>query len=372
MKRLRVGVIGAGHLGRIHARLLGSIQEVELVGVVDPLEAARERVAKELATATLPHHHDLIGRIDAAIVATPTQDHHAVGMELLRAGVHLFIEKPITPTVAQADELVDTAQAQSLILQVGHVERFNPALAAVAPHVAHPKFIEAVRTSGYTFRSTDVGVVLDLMIHDLDVALSLVDSQVVDVRALGIAVFGPHEDIAHARVEFANGCVANFSASRTSFSAQRGMQIYAERAYAGIDFATRTAKIVRPSEQLLHREIDVHNLAAEQRERLKQNLFSELLPLEEVQVAERNAILDEQQDFVGSIRTGRQPRVPGWQARDAVAVAQRVLDQIAAHRWTASPSGPQGPLAEPAPTLLPGPHWKHASRDAAEDQRRAG
>ncbi|WP_373525071.1 Gfo/Idh/MocA family protein [Nostoc sp.] len=372
MKRLRVAVVGAGHLGRIHTRLIQSVDEVELVGVADSVEEARQRVAAEFHTAAFASHHELIGKIDAAIVATPTKSHHAVGLELLKAGVHVLIEKPITLTVPEADELVAAAAARRLVLQVGHVERFNPALAAVEPHVSNPKFIEATRTSGYTFRSTDIGVVLDLMIHDLDVVLSLVRSEVIDVQALGIAVFGPHEDMAHARLVFANGCVANLNASRTSFDSHRKMQIYAERAYAGVDFATGAAKIVRPNADVLARELDVHRLSPAEQMHVKENLFRELLVLEEIQVEKRNAILDEQHDFVISIRSGGEPRVPGRQARDALLVAHRILDQIAAHRWSGTPQGPTGPHALPTPSVLRGPHWTHATRESAIEKRKAG
>ena len=179
MSRLRIGIVGAGHLGRIHPRLLKSVDNVELVGVADPIPAVRKRIADEHDVATFARHVDLMDQIDAAIVATTTEYHHAVGTDLLRSGKHLFIEKPISTTVRQADELVALAKANQLILQIGHVERFNPAWRAVAARVRRPRYIETVRMSGYTFRSTDIGVVLDLMVHDLDLILSTVRSEVV-------------------------------------------------------------------------------------------------------------------------------------------------------------------------------------------------
>ena len=251
MRRLRIAIIGAGHLGRIHTRLIAPVDEVELVGVVDPIPEARDRIAAEHDVPVFEHQQELPTDLDGAIVATTTEQHHAVGTALLRQGVHLFIEKPITSTVAQADELVNLAKNNGLVLQVGHVERFNPAWRAVAARVRRPRYIEAVRMSGYTFRSTDIGVVLDLMIHDLDLVLSTVRSEVLEIDAIGSTVFGPHEDMAHAHLRFANGCIANLNTSRTSFYSQRTMQIVTDRVYGSVDFGDFSARIVRPSKQVL-------------------------------------------------------------------------------------------------------------------------
>ena len=184
---------------------------------------------------------ELVGEIDAAVVATPTFTHHAIASELIRGGVHVLVEKPIAPNVREADELVQLARRRHVVLQVGHVERFNPGLVSVERRLAEPKFIEARRQSGYTFRSTDVGVVLDLMIHDIDVALSLVKSPVVQVDALGVSVMGDHEDMVSARLRFANGAVANLTASRMSYAPARTMQVFTATGFASIDFATRRA-----------------------------------------------------------------------------------------------------------------------------------
>ena len=185
MKPLRVAVIGAGHLGKIHARLAAGLEDIELVAVCDLVEGARNAVAQEANTRAVADYRSLVGEIEAAIIATPTTYHHAVGMELLGCGIPLLVEKPLALTAAEATDLVTLARQKGVTLQVGHVERFNPALTAVAADVRDPKYIEAHRTSGYTFRSTDIGVVMDIMIHDLDVVLSLAKSEVVDVQALG-------------------------------------------------------------------------------------------------------------------------------------------------------------------------------------------
>jgi predicted dehydrogenase len=360
-RKLRVGVIGAGHLGAIHARLLRSIDDVQLVGIVDPQPEARRRVAAETQTAEFADHRELIGKIDAAIVAASTEHHYWLGQELAEAGIHLFLEKPMTRTVAEADALLRATQARKLVLQVGHVERFNPAFTTTAAQVDKPRYIEAVRASGYTGRSIDVGVVLDLMIHDIDLVLSLVRSEVVDVEAIGTAVLGPHEDMAHARLRFANGCIANLNASRTSFKPQRKMQIYADQVFAEIDFASSSVTLVRASERILRREIDVRQLSPAEKQHLQETLFTELLPVQQVQVEKRNAILDEQHDFVISIRTGQNPQVSGLQARESLAVAHAILASIAEQQQL---------FARGA--ILQGPHWNTVADRAPRQPRRAG
>ncbi|NLF73952.1 MAG: Gfo/Idh/MocA family oxidoreductase [Candidatus Anammoximicrobium sp.] len=358
--KLRVGVVGAGHLGTIHTRLLRTIDDVELVGVSDPSPQARKRIADEFQVETWEDHRRLLGRVDAAIVAAPTRDHYWIGMELAEAGVHLLVEKPLTASVSEADALIRAARSRNLVLQVGHVERFNPAFTAAA-NVAKPRYIEAVRASGYTGRSVDVGVVLDLMIHDLDLVLTLAADQLLDVDAVGAAVLGPHEDMAHAHLRFANGCRATLNASRTSYQPQRTMHIYGEQGYAGIDFAAGKAKIIRPSERLRRREIDVLQQPPDERRKLQEQLFTDLLLVEDVTVEKRNAILDEQHDFVISIRSGQPPQVTGQHGRDALAVAERILAQIHEPHPSARRSAPPQ-----------GPHWDLAPQRAPQPTRKAG
>ncbi len=360
-RKLRIAVVGAGHLGTIHTRLVKTIDEVQLIGVADPSPAARQRIAEEFQVDVFEDHRQLIGKIDAAILAAPTEHHYWIGMELAEAGIHLLVEKPLTLTVAEADALLRVARARHLVLQVGHVERFNPAFVTAAAQLHRPRYIEAVRASGYTGRSVDVGVVLDLMIHDIDLILSLVPSEVVDVEALGTPVLGPHEDLAHARLKFANGCIANVNASRVSYEPQRRMQVYAENAFASIDFAAGTTKIVRPTQKVRRGEIDFPTLSPEEKQQVRDNFFADILPLEELQVERRNAILDEQHDFVISIRAGQTPQVTGRQGRQALAVAEQILAQIASPRIPSPQSG-----------TLHGPHWDLAAEPVHEKQRRAG
>lgn len=371
---LRLAVIGAGHLGRIHARLAVQNEGVELVGVVDPLPDARRLAEAECSAPVLADYHELLGRIDAAIVATPTRFHHAVGVALLEAGVHLLVEKPLATTVAEADELLEVAKRKGAVLQVGHIERFNPAWnqAGVVPLVREPKYIEASRCSGYTFRSTDIGVVLDLMIHDLDLALHFANSPLSSVQALGISVLGGNEDVAQARLEFANGCVANLSASRVSFRPLRQMQVWSEHGCVTLDFATRSAIAVRPVTELLQREFDLDDVSPEARAHLKDHLFEDLLLVDRHDAPDHNALLEEQRDFVASIREQREPRVTGQQGRDVLVVAEQILQAIDGHCWDGQRGGRTGPMAMPMPPILRGPHWGRIPSSEPGKRREAG
>jgi predicted dehydrogenase len=351
---LRVAVIGAGHLGRIHARLASASEEIELVAVADPVEAARTSVAEEAKTRAVADFRDLIGEIDAAIIATPTTYHHVVGMELLGNGIPLLIEKPIALTSAQATALVELADRKGLTLQVGHVERFNPALTAVVQDVRDPKYIEAHRTSGYSFRSTDIGVVMDIMIHDIDVVLSLAKSNVVDVDALGISVLGGHEDMATARLTFASGCVAQISASRVSFQQRRTMSIFTSRGSASINFATHEASVVKPSDEVLRREFRADTLNADDRAHWKEHVFDQLLVRTARDSKPINAIQEEQRDFVISVRTGQPPCVTGAAGRDALAVCEMILESIEDHAWDGTSEGRHGAFAMPALPVIAG------------------
>jgi len=345
VNRLRMAVVGCGHLGSIHARLLRSLDDVQLVGVVDPLPAARDRVAAECGVPAWADVRPIRHELDAAVVATPTAQHHEVAEDLLSHGVHVLVEKPITRTVAEANRLVALAHRHQRVLQVGHVERFNPAWNAVVGHLARPQYIEAVRAGAYSFRSTDVSIVLDLMIHDLDLVLSLAQSPVVDVEAMGIALFGPHEDLALARLKFANGCLALLKASRTNYEPQRTMHVYSQQAFAAINFASGEARLLRPSPAVLRGEVDLTDCPPEQRAHVQESMFRELLCLETMPVERTNAILQEQREFVASVREGTPVRVTGQQGREALAVAEQILESIRTHRWNSEWPHAVGPHA---------------------------
>ena len=364
--KLRLAVVGVGHLGRIHARLAADLDEVELVAVVDPSESNREASVSETGAKPLADYRDLFGEVDAAIVATPTFTHREVAGDLLRGGIHTLVEKPLAPTANESEELVQLAKENQLVLQVGHVERFNPGYEAVQQRLGDPKYIQASRQSSYTFRSTDVGVVLDLMIHDIDAALALVRSPVVKTEALGISVMGDHEDMVNARLQFACGAVANLTASRVSYEPQRTMQVFTSRGFASIDFATRSATIVDPTEGILRREFNAADYSPQEKQQLHENLFQELLVKEPVDAPESNAIAEEIRDFAGAIATGTSPRVTGADGRDAVAVATMILDQVAAHAWDGTEGGRIGPLAMPALPLPIAGSFEAATADVED------
>ena len=392
MKKLKMAVVGAGRLGGFHAQKLAARDDVELTAVVDPDEANRNRVAAECRSAggqsdgchsdgyhsggchcrAAADYRPLLEEIDAAVIAAPTHLHHRLALDLLNHGIHLLVEKPLCIVGAEADELVQAARRNRVVLQVGHVERFNPAFTAAAAQIQNPKYIEAVRTSGFTFRSTDTGAVLDLMIHDLDLVLSMVRSRVRKVDALGLSVLGGHEDVANARLEFECGCVATLSASRVSYEAIRRMHVWSAEAFAGIDFATRTATLVRPSETLLRRRFDVDGLSPEQVEYYKKHLADEHLPQERLQFEAVDALALEADDFVDAIRTARQPRVNGEAGRDAVVLAEQILTQIRTHAWDDKADGPIGPMAAPGPRVIPSPHLTLTPGQSPVPRREAG
>ncbi len=372
MKPLKIAIVGAGRLGRFHAQKAAASDDVELVAVVDPDPQARNRVAAECNTESRADYFSLFGRIDAAVIAAPTKLHHRLSLELLRRKIHLLVEKPICATRAEADELVDAARDSNVVLQVGHVERFNPAFSAAATHVVRPKYIETVRSSPFPFRSTDVGVVLDVMIHDLDLILSMVRSPVRKVEALGLSVLGGHEDMANARLTFDCGCVANLSASRVSCETVRRMHVWSLRGFAAVDFVGRTATTVNPSKTLLRREFDVDALSPEEVEHYKEHLDAEHLPRRTQQFETVDALAAELQDFVGAVRTPRVPRVSGAAGRDALAVAEKVLARIHAHSWDNTTEGLTGPLVVPGRGIIPAPHFKLKPVPSSLPRKEAG
>jgi predicted dehydrogenase len=357
---VRVAVIGAGHLGKIHARLAKQLSDAVLTAVVDPVEASRAAVATELQVATFADYQPILGHFDAAIVATPTQFHHAVVMELLERGKHVLVEKPIASTSTEAAEMVAAAAEQQLTLQVGHVERFNPAWMRVRSKLPTAQFIAARRLAPYTCRSTDVGVVLDLMIHDLDVVLNLLGEDVVDVHAVGAPVVGPHEDWAEARLTFAGGCVAQFSASRVSPVVVRSIDIAGDQGFASIDFGAKSARTLQPSRAILTQEIDLAQMSAAERVDFKEKFFDEHLHKEELAITDHNAILEEQRDFVRAIQSCSAPQVTGHDGYRALATAERIVAALQASSQPAHHSDQHA---------LRGPHWSQSRTPAP---RKAG
>jgi len=365
MKPLRIAVIGAGRLGGFHAQKIAGRDDVQFVAVVDPQPEQCRQVAQQCRTQACKDYTEILDQLDAAVVAAPTCLHYKIARDCLDAGLHVLVEKPLCPTFEEADSLAAFAARRGRVLQTGHVERFNPAFEAVAEEIFAPKYIEAVRTSGFTFRSTDVGAVLDLMIHDIDLVLSLTQSPLRKVDALGISVVGGHEDAVNARLEFECGCVAALSASRVSHESVRRMQVWSARAMAQVDFSARTALLVRPSETLLERQFHLDRIPPDQLEQCRVRFAEEHLPQERLSFEPVDALALELDDFLGAIRQQRRPRVDGQAGRDAGAVAEQILDRIDAHRWDATLDGPAGPSAKPRRHAVPAPHFATSLREKA-------
>jgi predicted dehydrogenase len=302
--KLRVGVVGVGHIGSNHARLYAEIPSAEFTAVYDIDPARASAIARKYGAKTAASVWEFGDMVDAVSVATPTTTHYDVARSLLLSGKHLLIEKPITENTRQASELAKMAGEKNLILQVGHVERFNPVLSALEARLSHPRFIEAHRLSPYPERSTDIGVVLDLMIHDLEVILHLVRSPVQTIDAVGVPVLSKSEDIANARIRFENGCVANITSSRISPERMRKIRVFQEDAYLSLDYQNQSGEIYRRALGRITRD----KVEIEREEPLKRELTS----------------------FVECALTGREPRVSGYQATAALELAVQITQQISA------------------------------------------
>ncbi len=356
MKRVRTAVIGVGHLGKEHARILTSLPGVELVGVADINSEQAHIVARRLGTKAYHDYWPLLNLVDAASIVVPTAHHLDVAREFLRRGIPLLIEKPLACTVAEAQELVMLADQHGTFLQVGHIERFNPAFEDLCTRPFQPKFIRAQRMGPYSGRSTDIGVVLDLMIHDLDLLFALVQAPVRNVQAVGISVLGGHEDIADARLHFENGCVAALTASRTSPQAIRQMQLWGPEGYAEIDFAQRKLTLIQPSDHVRHHGLDPAQLDPASRARIREELFTRHLELTTLEGKVQDQLTCELQHFVTCVRTGAAPRISGKDGFAALAVAEKILSQLRQHSWDGTAGGPRGPWQLPPPHGLLFPH----------------
>jgi predicted dehydrogenase len=245
MEKVRAAVIGVGYLGRFHAQKYAQLEECELIAVVDARPEPRAAVAAEVGTQALADYRSLLGQIDAVSIVTPTAAHYHIAREFLESGVHVLVEKPITETPEQARELIALAARHGRILQVGHLERFNSAILGAEEHLRAPRFIECHRLAPYKERGTDVSVVLDLMIHDIDIVQTLVGSAIESIDAIGTPVFSEDVDIANARIRFANGCVANATASRVSLKTERKMRVFSDDAYVSMDLQQKIVTVIR-------------------------------------------------------------------------------------------------------------------------------
>jgi predicted dehydrogenase len=344
-----MAVVGVGHLGKEHARILASMPDVELVGVADLNFDQAQAVARRHGTQAFSQYWPLLNLVDAATIVVPTTHHHAVAGEFLKHGLPVLIEKPLALDVQQADAIVELSERQGAIVQVGHIERFNPAFEDLMTRQMQPKFVASERLGVFTGRSTDIGVVLDLMIHDLDLLLAVARSEVVDVQAVGMSIFGRHEDVGQAWLRFANGCVATVSASRASCAPSRTMQVWSPEGYARVDFSARKLTLMQPSDELRQNGLDPRRLDPASLARLKDELFSRHLEMVELDRNEGDQLTRELRHFVECVQTGTTPRVSAANGREAIALAQRILDGMRTHRWDGSAEGPIGPTHLPAP-----------------------
>lgn len=305
MSALRTAVIGVGYLGNFHAQKYMQLPDVDLVAVSDNDQKRGSEIALALGTNYVADYHELMGKVDAVSVVVPTQYHFAVAKEFLAAGVHVLIEKPITVTIEEADELISIAEQKKVVFQVGHLERFNPVLVALDGVLTEPLFIESVRIAPFKPRGTDVNVVLDLMIHDIDIIQHIVKSPVERIDAIGAPVFTGEEDIANARILFKNGCVANVTASRISLKSERKMRVFQRDSYITLDFQNRKLLIAQKGAGEIFPGIP--NVKVDERE-----------------LGEADALKSEIESFLTAIRQGKAPEVSGHDGRMALETALKI------------------------------------------------
>lgn len=309
MPKVKIGVVGVGYLGQYHAEKYASMEEADLVGVVDIDKKRAREIAKKYGAKTYTNYKDLMGKVEAVSVVVPTTLHYAVASHFLKQGIDVLLEKPMTCTLAEASRLIKLAKARNLILQVGHLERFNPAVVALNNHLENPLFIESHRLSTFKGRGIDVDVVLDLMIHDIDVILNIVKSPLKDIHAVGAPVITPNTDIANVRLEFENGCTANVTVSRISNKNMRKIRIFQPNAYLSVDYARREIVVIKKTTQ--------------------NGMYG--FPGIEEQVAsfpESDSLAEELRAFVSSVRTRKPPFVSGEDGQRALQVALKIMKQI--------------------------------------------
>ncbi len=318
---LKAGVLGAGHLGKIHLKLLKQSSKYELIGFYDPIEENAIKVAQEFGYKNFQTIDALINACDVIDIVTPTLNHYDCAKSAIEKGKHIFIEKPITKTVTEAEELRDLLKKHHTKGQVGHVERFNPAFTAVKDMIHNPMFIESHRLAEFNPRGTDVPVVLDLMIHDIDIILSVVNSKVKDIHASGVSVISETPDIANARIEFENGCVANLTASRISMKNMRKSRFFQRDAYISVDFLEKKSEVVRMKD--VPENPDEFAMILQNAEGVKKQIYFENPTIEN-----NNAILDELDSFADAINSNTTPIVSLYQGTEALRVAQQIINNF--------------------------------------------
>ena len=339
----RVAVVGAGRMGKLHARVLSEMDGAELACVVDQVESRARAVARQRDCTALTNVEEAVDRVDAAIIAVPTLNHIEAARPFVQAGRPVLIEKPFTDDVKAGQQLLKLARKTGTSVQVGHTERFNPLVVAMGKYAIRPKFIEAHRISPFMFRSADVGVVLDMMIHDLDLTLMLAGGNVEAIHAVGINVIGEHEDICSARLIFDNGCAANITASRLAIKTERKMRVFSEEAYLSLDYEKKVGVVIQKSKNLdliqMAREMQVEDLAE-----LAETIdYKELVTTEDLVIDDSLDPLTRQAEaFRQTVVNGAPPVVSAEDGLAAVRVANDIVKAIKKYRWDGKASGRKG------------------------------
>ena len=317
-EQLTIGVLGAGHLGKIHLRLLNESDRYTLVGFYDPDREASQALVETTGYTYFESQEALLAACEVVDIVTPTLFHYSIAKSCIEQGKHIFIEKPITQTVEEAEELVALASAKGIKGQVGHVERFNPAYKAVKDNLGAPMFVESHRLAEFNPRGTDVSVVLDLMIHDIDIILSVIDAPIKHISASGVAVVSETPDIANARIEFENGAVANLTASRISLKNMRKLRFFQKEAYISVDFFTKKVEVVKMKDA--PEQPDEFALILQNAEGVKKQIY-----FDPPQVSNSNAILEELETFADAIQNNTTPIIPLTHATEALRVAHQII-----------------------------------------------
>jgi predicted dehydrogenase len=347
MSELRMGVVGVGALGRHHARILSGMEGVRLVAVSDLRRETVEPIAAKCGCTAVCDYREMLDRVDAAVIAVPTFAHLAVARDFLQRGLPVLVEKPLALNVAESRQLVELAEANGALLQVGHIERFNPAARTAWPLIDSPKYIRSERFSPFAFRSMDIGVVLDVMIHDIDLVLDLARSPLRKVEAFGVSILGRQEDSVQARLTFDNGCIADLSANRVHPATRRMMHVLSLGGSVNIDFQAREVSVYRPSDRLRFgpSPLELATRPDADIAELKDEMFGGFIAVEHPPVPTADALTDELHSFVACVRTGVKPLVGGREALAAMRTAEEILQRVATHQWDGCHTGPTGPHA---------------------------
>ncbi len=319
---LKIGVLGAGHLGKIHIKLNKEIEDLKLVGFYDPNPQVASETAQKLGVKKFDSMDELLHQVDVVDIVTPTLSHYDCASKALKLSKHVFIEKPITNTIEEAKSLMSLASEANVKVQVGHVERFNPAFTAAKDHIHNPMFIETHRLAQFNPRGTDVSVVLDLMIHDLDIVLSVVKSNIKRISASGVAIVSEEPDIANARLEFDNGCVANLTASRFSLKNMRKTRFFQRNAYVSVDFLDKVTEVVKMRD--IEGEPDPFSMSID----LGEGRGEKEIYFEKPRVEQNNAIKDELSSFAQAIKNGTTPPVTIEDGYKALDIAYKIVDKL--------------------------------------------